>query len=116
MPAPTRAGASAAALTGNGTTASLDITAGHRADAYISHTNGTGTITAGGRVQIQVQRGTSGGFFNWGPPIIFGTTASAVETETVPLPDSAIAVQAVYTVPTGSTGHSMTLSVGTAAY
>lgn len=99
------------ALTATGQSNTIDVSASYRHEFYVRHTNGTGTITAGAVVVVQCQASGSSVWFNH-RSIIFGTTASAVETRTVDLPDSAANVRLDYTVPTGSTGHSLDGEVG----
>jgi hypothetical protein len=105
----TKANASLAELTAAGNTATADISAAYAAVFSIRHTNGTGTITVGATVQPQISHdGTN--FRNDGGAFVFGLTASATELRTYVPPTDGLAVKDVrfvYTVPTGSTGHTL---------
>ena len=70
------------------------------------HATGTGTITVGGIVKVQVQPNGSSEWYDW-RTVPFGTTASTTETACVEIPDGAGAVRLSWTVPSGSTGHTL---------
>lgn len=93
-------------LTASGQSGSTALTAAYRAEFCIKHVTGSGTITAGGIVKVQVQ---PNGSSNWYDFVTrqFGTTASTTETWTVPIPDGAGAVRLDWTVPSGSSGHTL---------
>lgn len=96
-----------------GASAVADISAAYRASLYLKHVNGTGTISQGALVTIQLR--TSGGS-EWYDylPIPFGTTASQQELKGgIEIPDDAGAVRVNYTPPSGSTGHTLDIEVGT---
>lgn len=98
--------------TTTGQTTAVDVHSSYNQTLDIKHVNGTGTITAGATVVVQVQ--PYGSLF-WSNLITyrFGTTASATETRVCPLPDDAGYVRMDYAVPTGSTGHTLDADVGT---
>lgn len=95
---------------GNGDTlacATHDTIAGE-----IKHVNGTGTITAGAVVTVQIQVDSNSQWYTLAGSVGFGTTASAEETRVVDVPPSAVAVRCNYTsVPAGSTGHTLDFSI-----
>jgi hypothetical protein len=98
-----------------GTSTTITTTA-YRQSVYIQHVNGTGTITTGATVAVQVRPANSPVRWYTLLTLAFGTTASpaagATETRVVPLPDDAGSIQLVYAVPTGSTGHTLDAQVG----
>jgi hypothetical protein len=98
-------------LTATGQSIAL-TTAAYRQSVYIQHVNGTGTITAGASVAVQVR--PAGSTTRWYTllTLAFGTTASATETRVVPLPDDAGSVRLDYTAPSGSTGHTLDAQSG----
>lgn len=98
-------------VTATGTSTVIDIADSYSSEAYIKHVNGTGTITAGAQVQVEVRPDGGTDYFNLGGALLFGTTASATETRVVLLPDSAGDVRFSYTAPTGSTGHTLDAEV-----
>jgi hypothetical protein len=102
---------SVAQLTAAGQSATVSIASSYRHSCYIRHANGTGTITAGATVRVQCRPQSSS---TWHEllSLAFGTTASAVETRVVPLPDDAAEVRVDYSAPTGSTGHTLDTEVG----
>jgi hypothetical protein len=98
-------------MTGAGQSTTVSVASSYRHSAYVRHANGTGTITAGASVRVQVRpQGSS----NWCDllTLAFGTSASATETRVAPLPDDAAEVRLDYIVPTGSTGHTLDAEVG----
>ena len=100
-----------ATVTASGPSGAVSIASSYRHSIYIRHANGTGTITAGATVKVQVRpQGSS----TWADLLVmgFGTTASAVETRVAPLPDDAAEVRLDYTAPIGSTGHTLDAEVG----
>ena len=106
----TKASASLAELTAAGNTAAADISDAYAAVFSIRHANGTGTITVGATVQPQISHdGTN--WRNDGGAFVFGLAASTTELRTYVPPTDGLAiandVRFVYTVPTGSTGHTL---------
>lgn len=97
-------------VTATGQSNAVLLSTGYRSSAYIRHVNGTGTITAGATVQVQVRVLTV--WYSLGGPFVFGTTASAAETRVVQLPDDAAEVRLDYTAPSGSTGHTLDMEIG----
>lgn len=98
-------------LSAAGQSAAISVSASYRHSFYIRHVNGTGAITAGAVVKVQVRpQGSS----TWADllSLAFGTGASAPETRVVPLPDDAAETRLDYTVPVGSTGHNLNAEVG----
>jgi hypothetical protein len=108
----TKSSSTLAQLTAGGNTASADVSAAYAAAFSIKHHTGTGTITAGGQVQPQVSHdGTN--FYPDGGALQFGMTASADEYATYTPPEDGLPISAVrfaWTVPTGSTGHTLDVS------
>lgn len=100
-----------AALTASGQSSTVTLTTGYRKSFYLAHANGTGTITAGGTCRVQA-RPTGSSQWCELASLAFGTTASAVETRVVPLPDDAAEARLDYTLPTGGSGHSLDGEVG----
>lgn len=105
----TRVAATQLTATGAGTTISVADSYGH--SIYYSHLNGTGTITTQGAAAIRCR--TNGGT-NWYTltTILFGTTASDVRANIIPLPDDTAEVRMEYVLPTGGTGHALDYEVG----
>jgi hypothetical protein len=105
----TKTNGSITQLTGAGNSVTVDTSDAYAAAFSIRHVNGTGTITAGATVQPQISHdGTN--WRNDGGPFLFGLTASATELRTYVPPTDGLAIKAVrfvYTVPTGSTGHTL---------
>lgn len=110
MPSPTKARGTVSDLTASGTSSAIDVSDAYSATAYVAHTNGTGTITVGALVIVQVR--PSGGTYINHAQFRFGQTASAAESQDVDLPEDCTDVRIVYTAPTGSTGHSCKLETG----
>lgn len=97
-------------VTATGQSSALSLATAYRSSLYIRHVNGTGSISVGATVQVQVR--VNSVWYNLGGPFVFGTTASAAETRVVQLPDDATEVRLDYTAPTGSTGHTLDSEVG----
>jgi hypothetical protein len=98
-------------LTAAGQSAPVSVSSSYRHSLYIRHANGTGSITAGALVKVQVRpQGSS----LWADLLIlaFGTAPSAIETRVAPLPDDAAEARLDYSVPIGSTGHTLEAEVG----
>jgi hypothetical protein len=100
-------------LTGTGQSTTLSLASSYSHTLYISHTNGTGTITVQATAAVEVR--TTGGSTWFGVALLgFGTTASAtVRNVPVSLPADAAEVRIDYTAPTGSTGHTLDAEAGT---
>lgn len=98
-------------LTATGQSAPVSVSSSYRHSCYVRHANGTGTITAGATAKVQC-RPTSSTTWHDLLTLAFGTTASAVETRVVPLPDDAAEIRLDYTAPTGSSGHTLDAEVG----
>jgi len=98
-------------VTGTGQSTTVGISSSYRHSFYVKHVNGTGTITTGAVVKVQVQPQGSATWFDL-LVLAFGTTASATETRSIPLPDDASNVRLDYTAPAGSTGHTLDGEVG----
>lgn len=94
-------------LTANGQSTAKDLTGAYRASFQVKHVTGSGTITAGGIVIVQVRDAVGSG--DWFDFVTrqFGTTASTTETWVVPLPDDSSETRLSWTVPAGSTGHTL---------
>lgn len=106
----TKSSGSITQLTSAGNSIAVDLSDAYAATFSIRHTNGTGTITVGATVQPQISHdGTN--WRNDGGAFLFGLTASATELRTYTPPTDGLAiandVRFVYTVPTGSTGHTL---------
>lgn len=99
-------------LSASGPSTTLDLTSAYRSTLYVHHVNGTGTITVGATIQVQVQSEAGTEWFDFGGPLRGNLTASAVQEWAVELPDDAGAARIDYTVPTGSTGHTLDAEVG----
>lgn len=99
-------------VTATGQSITLDISASYRTTAYIRHVNGTGTISAGASIQIQVRPEGSSTWVNFGGALVANTTASATQYWSIQLPDDAGEVRIDYTAPSGSTGHTLDMEVG----
>jgi hypothetical protein len=102
-------------LTAAGTSTEMDIANAYAAAISIKHVNGTGTITTGGIVRVEISYDGT----NWETDITFtfGLTASATEFRTYPPPADGLpidAVRLVWTVPVGSTGHTLDARFGKA--
>lgn len=95
--------------TGQSTT--ITVSDSYRHSFYIKHVNGTGSITTGAIVKVQVRPSSSSTWYDL-LSITFGLTASATETRAVPLPDDAAETRLDYTVPSGSSGHTLDGEVG----
>jgi hypothetical protein len=98
-------------LTAAGASVAVSVAPSYRHSVYIRHANGTGAITAGALVKVQVRPQGSAAWFDL-LSLAFGTNPSATETRVVPLPDDAAEARLDYIVPTGSTGHSLDAEVG----
>lgn len=108
----TKASGSITQLTASGASTAITISDAYDSDLFIEHNNGTGTITVGASIQVQTRPATSGTWYDLGGPITGNLVASSQETWTVPLPRGAFQVQVDYTVPTGSTGHTLDAESG----
>jgi hypothetical protein len=97
-------------LTAAGQSAPVAVAASYRHSAYIRHANGTGTITAGASVKVQVRPQGAAAWFDL-LVLAFGT-GSTPETRVAQLPDDAAEVRLDYAVPVGSTGHTLDAEVG----
>ncbi len=98
-------------LTASGQTPEISLAASYRQSAYIRNINGTGTLTAGATVRVQVRPLASAAWYELAS-LIFGTAASASETRVIPLPDDAAGVRLDYVTPIGGTGHSLDAEFG----
>jgi hypothetical protein len=107
----TKSRATITQLTAGGTSTALDISGAYRSTLYIKHFNGSGTVTTGARIQVQVQAAGGSQYYNHVGAIQASTTAAATETWTAELPDDAGSVQVVYTAPTGPTGFTLDAEV-----
>lgn len=95
-------------LTASGTSTTATISAGVSPLVSLYHSNGTGSVSAAATAQVQYR---VDGAARWYSPtsllVTFGTTAAAVESRRVSLPDSATSSRIVYTAPTGPTGYTL---------
>ena len=84
----------------------IDLSVTDRATLAIKHVNGTGTITSGAVVIIEVQGGDS---TNWAmlQSFILSSVASDVEEIVATVPDASSKVRLNYSSPVGSTGHTL---------
>lgn len=101
-------------LAASGQTPEISLAASYRHSAYIRNANGTGTITVGATVRVQVRPQASSAWYELAA-LIFGTTASAAETRVIPLPDDATGVRLDYVAPTGGSGHTLDAEFGQVA-
>lgn len=95
-------------LTAAGTSTEMDFANAYAGAISVKHVNGTGTITVGATVRVEISHDGT----NWetDTTFTFGLTASATEFRTYTPPADGLpidAVRLVYTVPTGSTGHTL---------
>ena len=110
--AATKSRSTAAQRTTTGAGDSLSLSTVYGATLCVTHVNGTGTITAQGTADVEVQ--TAGGSTWYTLTTLgFGTTASATVESVIDLPVGVGAVRLNYTAPTGSTGHTLDYEVGT---
>jgi hypothetical protein len=104
----TKANGTITQLTATGNSTEIDFSDAILGAISIRHTNGTGTITVGAAVRVEISHdGTS---WDTDTTFVFGLTASATEfrSYTPPAEGGTIdAVRLAYTVPTGSTGHTL---------
>ena len=98
-------------VTATGQSTTLDIAASYRTSIYIEHNNGTGTITAGAQIIIQVKPDGGTVWYDF-ITLEADTTASSENQWVIMLPDDAGDVRIDYTAPTGSTGHTLDAEVG----
>lgn len=91
-------------LTSSGDSSTISNSAGIEADWYVKHTNGTGTITVGGVVTVNVRPNGSSTWYNF-CVLNFGLTASTVETRVVRIPGSTAETRVNYVIPSGGSGH-----------
>ena len=99
-------------VTATGQSTAPDASNAYRSSFYIKHVNGTGTITVGCTVQVQVRPTGSSTYYNFGGGLKGNLTASATQYWVVELPDDAADTRLDYTAPTGSTGHTLDGEVG----
>jgi hypothetical protein len=107
----TKSRSAAAQRTTTGVTDALDLGASYDHTLAVRHVNGTGTITAQGTAVVEWRTEAGTTWFTL-TTLGFGTTASAATEVSVDLPPSAGEVRLDYTVPTGSTGHTLDAEVG----
>jgi hypothetical protein len=102
-------------LTAAGSSVAVSVAPSYRHSVYVRHANGTGAITAGALVKVQVRPQGSAAWFDL-LSLAFGTTAApapaSAETRVVPLPDDAAEARLEYAVPTGSSGHTLDAEIG----
>ena len=104
----TKANGSITQLTSAGNSTEIDVANAYACLVSIKHVNGTGTITEGAIVKVQISHDGT----NWEDDTTFKfeKTASATEFRTYPVPLDGItldAIRLVYTAPTGSSGHAL---------
>jgi hypothetical protein len=97
-------------LTASGTSGALDVSTAYRASLYLRHYNGTGTVTVGASLTIQVK--ASGGTMTALRIVTGSLTTSAYDQWVIMLPDDATSVQVVYVAPTGASGYTLDGEVG----
>ena len=104
----TKANGSITQVTATGNSTEIDVANAYAAAVSIKHVNGTGTITAGAVVKVQISHDGT----NWeaDTTFTFGLTASATEFRTYTPPADGLPIDAIrlaYTAPTGSSGHTL---------
>ena len=104
----TKANGTITQLTAAGNSTSMSFSDAYAGAISIKHVNGTGTITAGAEVVVQISHDGT----NWetDTTFTFGTTASETEFRTYTPPADGLpihSVRLVYTVPVGSSGHTL---------
>lgn len=95
-------------LTAAGNSTSMSFSDAYAGTISIKHANGTGDITAGAIVKVQISHDGT----NWEDDVsfTFGITASDTEFRTYTPPADGLPINSVrlnYTVPVGSTGHTL---------
>ena len=100
-------------LSSSGTSDTLDISGSYKTTLYIEHNNGSGTISAGASILVQVRPDGASEWYDY-VTIPGSTTSSDDQTWTVDLPDDAGDVQIIYTEPTddGTEGQTLDAEVG----
>ena len=99
-------------LTATGTSTTAILT-GIAPICMLHHSNGTGTITAAGTAEIQVQLNGAARWYSHPTLLVtFSTTSAATDDRQVILPDAATAARISYTVPTGATGPALDAEFG----
>lgn len=109
----TKTNAAITQLTATGNSDTLAY-ATQAATLNIRHANGTGSITTGAIVQIQVSPDGGSTWYDYGGAFSFGATASATESRVADLPLGNDAVRLQYTEPDGSSGHTLDAQIGKA--
>lgn len=102
-------------MTASGTSTTISISTVDGQTLLISHSNGTGTVTAFATIAVQVQ--ASGGTL-WYTIATYqaSTTAASVDTFACKLVDEFAAVRLIYTAPTGPTGFTLDAECATIVY
>jgi hypothetical protein len=110
--AATKGGSAITQLTASGTSTTLGVPTTYDQVLGISHSNGTGTVTAAATIQVQYQVSTAA---RWYPLATFtaSLTAAATDSFTCLIPGPTTAVRLVYTAPTGPTGVTLDAEIGT---
>lgn len=109
--------AAATQLTASGTSTTMDADGKLGKACYLKHSNGAGSVSQAATFDVQVQtKGGSEWYTQTNGPALFGTTAAATETRTIPIEDSAAAVRVVYVAPTGPTGFTLDAEVGMVSF
>jgi hypothetical protein len=102
-------------LTAAGTSTTVTLASTVDNVAYLNHSNGTGTVTVGATIGIDVQL-SGGSVWNRLTTLVMPLTAAAVTYTPVAIPHSAAAVRFVYTAPTGASSHTLDAEIGTVTY
>ena len=104
----TKANGTITQMTAAGNSTSMSFSDAYAGAISIKHVNGTGTITTGGIVRVEISHDGT----NWetDTTFTFGLTESATEFRTYTPPADGLpihSVRLVYTVPVGSSGHTL---------
>lgn len=108
----TKAKTSITQLTASGTSTAPDVSGSYDQGLYLSHSNGTGSVTVAATAKVQVQPSGASRWYDL-TTVTFSTTAAATDSVVVALPDNATGVRVVYTQPTGPTGYTLDADAGT---
>ena len=107
----TKTSAAITQLTGSGNSTTLNVTPSYYHTLYLSHYNGTGSVTGSATAKVQIQPASAIRWYDL-TTVTFSLTTSATDTQPVDIPIDATGVRIVYTAPTGPTGFTLDAEVG----
>ena len=107
----TKTSAAIPQLTASGNSTTLSVTASYTHTLYLSHFNGSGSVTAAATAQVQIQPNSATRWYNL-VLVTFGTTTGGTDSLPVDIPIDTTGIRIVYTAPTGPTGFTLDAEVG----